>query len=162
MIKDKIKTIKQLSRIINLLKKSGKKIGFTNGCFDILHVGHVKYLEKAKVICDILVVAINSNGSVKKIKGDRRPIIDEKDRMAIVAAIGAVDYVVKFSQETPLKIIKTIKPHILIKGGDWRKEDIVGADFVQSYKGKVKSLPYIKGHSTTFIIKSALKKNIHK
>ncbi len=162
MIKDKIKTIKQLSRIINSLKKSGKRIGFTNGCFDILHVGHVKYLEKAKAICDILVVAINSNGSVEKIKGKGRPIIDEKDRIAIIAAVDTVDYVVKFSQETPLKIIKTIKPHILIKGGDWRKEDIVGADFVQSYKGKVKSLPYIKGHSTTSIIKSALKKKIHK
>ena len=92
----------------------------------------------------------------------RSPIIDEKDRMTIIAAVDVVDYVVKFSQETPLKIIKTIKPHILIKGGDWRKEDIVGANFVQSYKGEVKSLPYIKGYSTTSIIKSALKKNTHK
>jgi rfaE bifunctional protein nucleotidyltransferase chain/domain len=158
MIKDKIKTLNALCRIVDQEKKSGKVIGFTNGCFDILHAGHVKYLEKAKAEGDILIVALNSDASVARIKARGRPVTGQKSRAAVLAALESVDYVLTFEETTPLKIIKNLKPDILIKGGDWKKEDIVGADFVKSYGGRVKSLTFLKGYSTTSIIKSILKK----
>ncbi len=158
MIKNKIVTLTQLRDKVGSLKRSDKKIGFTNGCFDILHPGHIIYLEKAKDICDILIVGINSDSSIKKIKGKNRPIMKEEARLLIVAALESVDYVIKFSQKTPLNLIKSIKPDILIKGGDWREEDIVGSDYIKSIGGKVKILPYIKGYSTTSLIKSILRR----
>ncbi len=157
MIKNKIVTLTQLRDKIGSLKRSDKKIGFTNGCFDILHPGHIIYLEKAKDICDILIVGINSDSSIKKIKGKNRPIMKEEARLLIVAALESVDYVIKFNQKTPLNLIKSIKPDLLIKGGDWREEDIVGSDYIKSIGGKVKIIPYIKGYSTTSLIKSILR-----
>ena len=152
MLSNKIKTLPQIAGAVKKLKQKNKKIVFTNGCFDILHAGHVSYLLKAKSLGDALVVGLNSDGSVKKLKGQSRPIIAQKDRAILLAALEAVDLVVIFNDLTPLKLIKLVKPDVLVKGGDWKKENIVGSDFVESYGGKVKSLEYIKGLSTRSII----------
>jgi len=152
MLSNKIKTIPQIAGAIKKLKQKNKKIVFTNGCFDILHAGHVSYLSKAKSLGDALVVGLNSDGSVKKLKGKSRPIVAQKNRAILLAALEAVDLVVVFNDRTPLKLIKLVKPDVLVKGGDWKKQNIVGYDFVESYGGKVKSLAYIKGLSTRNII----------
>lgn len=157
MLKDKIKSINELKRILPRYRKLGKKIVFTNGCFDILHFGHAKYLEEAKRKADILVVGVNSNSSIRKIKGEERPVINEKYRMGLVASLESVDYVVLFKEETPFKIIRALKPDILVKGADWNKEDIVGADFVLKNGGKVYTLKLVKGLSTTNLIKKIAK-----
>jgi len=152
MLSKKIKTLPHATSAIKRLKLENKKIVFTNGCFDILHAGHVSYLLKAKSLGDTLVVGLNSDGSVKKIKGKSRPIVSQKNRAILLAALEAVDLVVIFDELTPLKLIKAIRPDVLVKGGDWKKESIIGSDFVKSYGGKVKSLAYIKGLSTRNII----------
>lgn len=139
-------------------KKVNKKIVFTNGCFDILHVGHVRYLKEAKKLGDILVVGLNSDSSVNKIKGEKRPIVNEKERAEILLSLEAVDYVVIFEEETPFKLIKKINPDILVKGGDWKEEDIVGSDIVRKKGGTVKSISYIEGKSTTNIIEKITKR----
>jgi rfaE bifunctional protein nucleotidyltransferase chain/domain len=141
-----------LKRILALLRKRNRKIVFTNGCFDILHSGHIKYLESAKKRGDILIVGINSDLSVRKIKGESRPIFSQKDRAYILSALKAVDYVIIFNDRTPLKLIKTIKPDLLVKGGDWSINEIIGGKFVSSYGGKVVSAPYLMGYSTTGIL----------
>jgi D-beta-D-heptose 7-phosphate kinase/D-beta-D-heptose 1-phosphate adenosyltransferase len=156
MSENKIKNIKDLELIVSSLKKKNKTIGFTNGCFDILHAGHISYLENAKDKCDILIVAINSDSSVKQIKGEKRPLVSELDRMKVVASLEPVDYVVKFNESTPLNLIKKIKPDVLIKGGDWQQEDIVGSSFVKQHGGKVITVPFVKGYSTSFIIESII------
>ena len=150
---NKIKKITQLKKIVKDLKSKGKKIVFTNGCFDILHYGHVKYLEKARRYGDILLVAINTDKSVKAIKGRGRPIVPGSDRAKMVAALEPVNYITTFNELTPLKIIQVLKPDALVKGGDWRREDIIGKNFVESYGGEVVRIPYIKGYSTSSIIK---------
>ena len=152
MLFKKIKNLHKAVTAIRKLQKNNKKIVFTNGCFDILHAGHVSYLSKAKSMGDILVIGLNSDGSVKKIKGKTRPIVSQKNRALLLAALEAVDFVVIFNELTPAKLIKAIKPDVLVKGGDWKKEKIVGAEFVESYGGKVRSLPYIKGLSTRGLI----------
>jgi D-glycero-beta-D-manno-heptose 1-phosphate adenylyltransferase len=128
------------------------RIVFTNGCFDILHRGHVEYLKKAKLLGDILIVGLNSDSSVRRIKGDKRPINNESDRAIVLKELKSVDEVIIFQEETPLDLIKKIKPDVLVKGGDWKLEDIVGYEFVINNGGKVFSIPYIKGYSTTDII----------
>ena len=130
-------------------KSKGKKIVFTNGCFDILHVGHVRYLKKARSLGDWLVVGVNSDASVRKLKGPGRPMNSEKDRMEVLSALKSVDEVLLFSEPTPEKLIRKIRPDVLVKGGDWKVKDIVGGSFVCSYGGKVLSLPFVKGFSTT-------------
>ena len=150
---DKIKTQKELKRTIAYLRKQGKKIVFTNGCFDILHYGHIKYLQDAKGLADVLVLGLNSDSSVKKIKGSARPINKQLDRARVLSALSCVDYLTIFSEDTPLKLIRLIQPDVLVKGGDWQAEKIVGADFVKSRGGKVMAIPYIKGYSTTQQIK---------
>lgn len=157
-MENKIKTQKELRKIIAALKKNGKKVAFTNGCFDILHYGHIKYLEDAKRLADVLVVGLNSDGSIKRIKGNGRPINTQADRARVLAGLSAIDYVAIFNEETPLRLIKLVKPDILIKGGDWRREKIVGADFVKTYGGGAFSMPYVKGYSTTRLIEK-IKKN---
>lgn len=132
--------------------RQGKKVVFTNGCFDLLHVGHVRYLQEAKRLGDLLVVGVNSDASVKVLKGASRPIQNENDRAEILAALGCVDFTVIFTEETPANLIKEVKPDFLVKGGDWKIDQIVGADFVQSYGGQVLSLNFIEGRSTTKII----------
>ncbi len=150
MTNKKITTVERLSR---RLKKTKKRVVFTNGCFDILHYGHVKYLQKAKSKADLLVIGLNSDKSARRLKGEMRPITPEGDRAGILAALEAVDYVVIFPEDTPYRLIRALKPDVLVKGADWSKKDIVGSDFVESYGGKVLTIPYIKNRSTTNIIK---------
>jgi len=173
---DKVKTLNQIKNVAARLKISGKKIVFTNGCFDILHRGHVEYLSKAKKLGDVLVVGLNSDSSVRKIKGlnswghpagtswkkecsprrvspgIQRPINKEKDRVIVLAALEAVDYVVVFKELTPYNLIKNIKPDVLVKGGDWKIKNIVGADILKAAGGKVKSIPFVGGYSTTGLL----------
>lgn len=157
MLKEKIKNLNALKKIILRLKEKGKKIVFTNGCFDLLHYGHVKYLEDAKRKGDILVVAINSDTSVRKLKGNKRPIVNQKDRLGLIAALESVDYVVLFNEETPLKAIKELKPDILVKGADWDRKQIVGSGLVLGYGGNVSTIKLIEGRSTTNLIKKIAK-----
>jgi len=133
------------------LRAEGRKIVFTNGCFDILHVGHVKYLKQARRLGDVLIVGLNSDRSVSAIKPGR-PLNPEKNRAEVLAALTAVDYVVVFHETTPYSLIKVVKPDILVKGGDWKKEEIIGSDIAK----ETYSLPYIKGISTTGIIEKIL------
>ena len=152
----KIKSPSALEKIFAMLRSKGKKIVFTNGCFDILHIGHTRYLAKAKALGDILVIGLNSDSSVKAIKESGRPINNEKDRAEILSALIPVDYVTIFSEPTPKELIRKLKPDILVKGGDWHPSDIVGGDFVKARGGKVVALPFIKGHSTSALIKKIL------
>ena len=153
----KIKKSSELSGLLSRLRSKGKKIVFTNGCFDILHVGHVDYLSKARRLGDVLVVGLNSDSSVKKIKGKGRPINKEPDRAKVISSLCFVDYIISFNETTPENLIKKVKPDILVKGGDWKTEDIVGGSFVRSYGGKVKNIPFVKGYSTTSFIKKIVK-----
>lgn len=149
---NKIQSLKRLKQIVRRLRSRGKKIVFTNGCFDIIHVGHVEYLFKAKKLGDVLVVGLNNDSSVKKIKGNDRPINNEDDRAKVLASLCSVDYVTLFADSTPEKLIKQLKPDVLVKGGDWKIKDIVGGDFVRSYGGKVKNISFVKGYSTSSLI----------
>ena len=157
LLEKKIKNLNQLKRITSRLKSQGKTIVFTNGCFDLLHYGHVKYLQEAKQKGDILVVAINSDASVRKIKGKKRPLVSENDRLRIIAALESVDYAILFKENTPLEIIKSLRPDILVKGADWNKNNIAGNDIVLTYGGKVDTIDLIKGRSTTNLIKKIVK-----
>ncbi len=152
MIKNKTLSLIQLKKELHRLRKSGKTIAFTNGCFDILHFGHVAYLEKAKKNHRILVLGVNSDQSVRKIKGPTRPIVPQHERAAVLAALESVDYVTIFSAPTPLSLIKAVKPDVLIKGADWKGKGIVGEDFVKSYGGKIEYIKFEKGWSSTNII----------
>jgi rfaE bifunctional protein nucleotidyltransferase chain/domain len=152
----KIKKIEELEDIIDIHKKQGKLIVFTNGCFEILHPGHIKLLEEAKNYGDILVVGINSDESVKRIKGEKKLIFDEKSRVKIISALECVDYVTLFNENTPENLIKIIKPHIHVKGGDYKEEDLPEAKIVKEYGGKIIILPLLEGFSTTQIIQKIL------
>jgi D-glycero-beta-D-manno-heptose 1-phosphate adenylyltransferase len=136
--------------------RQNKKVIFTNGCFDLLHVGHVRYLKEAKSLGQILVLGLNSDASVRKLKGENRPLQNEQDRSEILAALECVDYVVIFSEDTPERLIQSVRPDVLVKGGDWKVENIVGGSFVQSYGGAVKSLPFVQGRSTSKIVEKIL------
>lgn len=151
-LKSKIKSGTALRSILKALRARGKRIVFTNGCFDILHYGHVRYLERAAACGDVLVVAVNSDASVRRIKGPRRPVNHEADRAAVVAALGSVDYVTIFDEDTPRGIIERLQPDILVKGADWHKKSIVGADLVRARKGKVLTVPLEEGRSTSGMI----------
>lgn len=147
------------SELENFLTKNvKKKIVFTNGCFDILHAGHVAYLNDAKSQGDLLVVGLNSDSSVKRLKGQKRPIISENERKYILENLKSVDIVEIFSEDTPYELISLVKPQILVKGGDWKVEDIVGHDIVQNNGGEVKSLIFKEGFSTTNIIDEIIKR----
>ncbi|MBT4332425.1 MAG: D-glycero-beta-D-manno-heptose 1-phosphate adenylyltransferase [Candidatus Cloacimonetes bacterium] len=134
------------------LKEQSKTIAFTNECFDILHAGHVKYLAEAKELGNILILGLNSDSSVKRLKGNDRPVNNEQDRAVVLSALCSVSYIVVFDEDTPYELINNIKPNILVKGGDWKPEDIVGHDIVSSYNGRVMSLSFIEGKSTTDIV----------
>jgi D-beta-D-heptose 7-phosphate kinase/D-beta-D-heptose 1-phosphate adenosyltransferase len=148
----KIKTLHQLTRIARALRKRGRRIVFTNGCFDIIHYGHVQYLAAAKQKGDVLIVGVNSDASVRRLKGKPRPFVSQHDRLGIIAALGCVDYVVMFSQGTPRTLIASLKPHVLVKGADWNVLDIVGAGFVTSYGGRVATIKLAPGRSSTGLI----------
>lgn len=136
-----------------LARASGKKIVFTNGCFDILHRGHVAYLNQARALGDFLIIGVNSDDSVKRLKGPTRPINTEADRAYVLAQLRAVDAVEVFTEDTPLELIKAIRPHVLVKGGDWKVDQIVGGREVLGWGGEVLSLSFVDGYSTTSVIK---------
>lgn len=152
----KVVSVEELKSELNINRKN-KKVVFTNGCFDILHVGHVTYLQQAKALGEILVVGLNADVSVNKLKGPTRPVQCEEDRAVILSALEAVDYVVVFQDETPKALIEKVSPDILVKGGDWPVDKIVGSDYVLSKGGKVKSLPFVEGKSSTSIIEKVKK-----
>ncbi len=148
-IQEKIQSLEALSDIVKGLKQKGETIVFTNGCFDIVHSGHIHTLSEAKDLGTKLIVGINSDSSVKKLKGDTRPIQNEDQRALTITAFSFVDYVVLFKDETPIKLIETLIPNILVKGGDYKIDEIVGADIVLKNGGKVEMIPFLKGFSTT-------------
>ena len=153
MLKTNIYKSSEARSIIFDYKNKGKKVIFTNGCFDILHAGHVSYLEAAKELGDKLIVGINNDSSVRKLKGKDRPINPLEERMKLIQALKCVDHVVSFSEETPLKLIEFLKPNILVKGADYSTEEIVGASSVIRDGGEVKTIPLIKGLSSSDKIK---------
>lgn len=142
----------ELMRTREALRRQGRSVVFTNGCFDLLHPGHVRYLAEARALGDALIVALNSDRSVRVLKGEGRPILNEQERAEVVAALQSVDYVIIFDEETPRKLIGELLPDVLVKGGDWALDEIIGRDEVESAGGRVLSLPYVQGSSTTDII----------
>ena len=153
----KIVTREALTKERERLHREGKRLVFTNGCFDLLHPGHVRYLSQARVLGDALVVALNSDRSVRVLKGEGRPILDEQERSEVIAALEAVDYVIVFDEETPLELIAELLPDVLVKGGDWPIGQIIGREKVEAAGGRVISLPYIEGSSTSDIIERVAK-----
>lgn len=155
-MRSKIKERSELAGILERFRGAGGTVVFTNGCFDLLHCGHTRYLHEARGLGDCLVVGINSDNSVRGIKGEGRPINDQEGRAEVLAALADVDYVVPFDEPTPLKLIEALKPDVLVKGGDWRPEEIVGKDVVENGGGKVLSLPYEEKKSSTEMINRIL------
>jgi len=153
----KIQSIARLQSIVGNLKRQGKKVVFTNGCFDILHVGHVRYLSKARETGDLLIVGLNTDRSVRTIKGEQRPIVSERERAEVLAALAIVDYIVLFDEPDPLRLITALKPDILVKGADWAKDEIVGRDVVEKGGGKVIRIPLVPGSSSTNLIDRIIK-----
>jgi len=152
--------IKKLDELINLRKKwkqEGKKVVFTNGCFDILHLGHIKLFKFAKSLGDILIVGVNSDSSIKKIKGSKKPIFPLSERLEVLEAIEYIDYLTVFEDETPKRLISLLLPDVLIKGGDWKPEQVVGKEEVERAGGRVIIFPYIEGYSSSNIIERILK-----
>jgi D-glycero-beta-D-manno-heptose 1-phosphate adenylyltransferase len=148
----KILSLDQLLRERELLGRQGRRVVFTNGCFDLLHPGHIRYLQEARRLGDALIVALNSDRSVRELKGEKRPILDQNERSEVMAALGCVDYVTIFDEPTPREIISALLPDVLVKGGDWGVDRIVGRDEVEAAGGKVLSLPFVDGCSTTDVI----------
>jgi len=148
----RIDSLDKISEDVRILQKSGKKVVFTNGCFDLLHAGHIDLLRQAHALGDILVVAINTDGAVVRIKGPGRPILGEEERAELLAGLEMVDFVCKFDEDTPLEAILKIHPDVLVKGADWGLDGIVGRAEVEGWGGKVVALPLLEGQSTTGII----------
>jgi rfaE bifunctional protein nucleotidyltransferase chain/domain len=157
LLQDKIKVLSELIRIRKDLKKEGQKVVFTNGVFDILHRGHVEYLEKAKSLGDVLMLGLNTDASVKKIKGSNRPVMGQDDRAIILAGLSSVDYICLFEEEKPENLIQELIPDILVKGGDYQIDDIVGRETVEANGGKVVTIDLVNGQSTTSIIEKMVK-----
>ena len=149
---NKLKSVAEIISITAEARKKGLKVVFTNGCFDLLHRGHVHILRQAKAAGDLLIVALNSDRSVSRIKGPRRPVMPETDRVELIAAMEMVDYVVIFDEPDPHKLIDAIRPNVLAKGGDWKIKEVVGADIVERDGGQIAVIPYLKGFSTSEII----------
>lgn len=149
----KILTAETLPSYLRKIRSQKKRIVFTNGTFDILHVGHIRYLEKAKQLGDLLIVGVNTDRSVKSYKTPDRPINPEKDRIEVLSALACVDQAILFDEPTPLNLILTLRPSVLVKGGDWKKSQIAGAKQVVSWGGKVVLIPFVAGRSTTRVIK---------
>jgi len=148
----KLKSLDELQTVVADAKANGKLVVFTNGCFDLLHRGHVHLLRQAKALGDLLIVGINSDASVKALEGSSRPILPETDRIELIAAMEMVDYIVLFAELDPHHVIAALRPNILVKGGDWSPDRIIGADVVHAEGGRVAVIPYVKGFSTTEII----------
>ena len=145
----------QVRELVGALRQSGRRVVFTNGVFDILHAGHTTYLEAARALGDVLVVGLNTDESVRRLKGPERPINSEQDRAMVLAALRSVDHVVLFADDTPLGLIESIVPDVLVKGGDYTRQTIVGADVVEAHGGRVVTIPLVEGRSTTGIINRA-------
>ncbi|MCD5401296.1 D-glycero-beta-D-manno-heptose 1-phosphate adenylyltransferase [candidate division NPL-UPA2 bacterium] len=156
----KVVSLSELKKIVEKERAAGEKIVFTNGCFDLIHVGHIRYLQEAKGRGDLLIVAVNSDQSVRKLKGEGRPLVPEGERAEIISALASVDYVVIFPQETPAEIIALLKPDILVKGKDYRKEEIVGRETVEAGGGEVVTIPLSEGHSTKGLLEKIRKPKI--
>jgi rfaE bifunctional protein nucleotidyltransferase chain/domain len=152
----KIKDINAIKSIVARLKTRRKKVVFTNGCFDILHIGHIRYLRKAKSLGDILVVGLNTDRSVRQIKGRKRPIVPQEERAEVLAALEFVDYVVLFDEPDPFTLIEKVKPTILVKGADWPKDKIIGRDVVEKAGGRVVRIPLVPGASSTGVIEKII------
>jgi len=146
----------ELKAIVDRLRQEGKTVVFTNGCFDILHAGHTRYLRAARTLGDVLVLALNSDSSVRSLKGGKRPIVPAAERAEVLAALSSVDYVTVFDEPTPLELIEFLRPDVIVKGGDWAEKDIGGGDAVRSWGGRVAVMPEIEGASTTNIIEKVL------
>ena len=153
---EKIQDLADLTRIRQELKREGRKVVFTNGCFDLLHGGHIHILREAKKQGDILIVAVNDDASVRKIKGPSRPIFPLEERLEILEALEEIDFLVSFSEETPQKIIASLVPDVLVKGGDWKIDEVVGREEVEEAGGKVVIVPYLEGFSSSEIIQKII------
>ncbi len=145
-------SLQALLQELDYRRRLGQRIAFTNGCFDVLHAGHVQYLQEARAQADVLVVGVNSDASVQGLKGKTRPVQSLPARATVLAALQAVDFVAVFDDETPLALIERVRPDVLVKGQDYRKEEVVGADFVESYGGRVHLAALHQGYSTTRLI----------
>lgn len=159
-IRQKIQTLESLPHLLAKWRGADERVVFTNGCFDLLHYGHLHYLAQARDLGNRLVVGLNGSDSVKRLKGPNRPINDELTRTHLLAALEVVDAVVVFEEDNPLELIKIVQPDILVKGGDWKPEQIVGSDFVLANGGQVLSLPFVEGYSTTNIEQKILKRHL--
>ncbi len=157
-MREKIKAKDELKNILQGLKRRGKRIVFTNGCFDILHIGHIRCLEEAKKRGDFLIVALNSDRSIRSIKGPSRPFTPEAERAEVLSALGCVDYVVIFDEADPLELISSLKPNVLVKGGDWTPETTIGREVVEGTGGEVVIIPQFQGVSTSAIVDRIVKK----
>lgn len=151
-VSGKLKSLEEIKAIVVEARTNGKKVAFTNGCFDLLHRGHVHVLRAARACADLLIVGINSDQSVKQLKGPKRPVLPESDRCELLGAMEMVDFVILFTEPDPYNLISAIRPDVLVKGGDWNTEKIIGADMVEEAGGRVVVVPYMKGFSTTEII----------
>lgn len=154
---NKILTWEELKKEVERSRGEGKKIAFTNGCFDILHAGHVQYLREARKTGDLLILGLNSDTSVRAIKGEKRPLVPQGERAEVVSSLTAVDYVTVFDETTPLRLIEYLQPDCLVKGGDWQEDAVVGGDLVRSWGGKVVIVPLTEGISTTNIVEKILR-----
>jgi rfaE bifunctional protein nucleotidyltransferase chain/domain len=157
LLRNKIRVLPELIRIRQQLKIEGRRVVFTNGVFDILHRGHVEYLERAKSLGDVLIVGLNSDESVKKIKGEARPIMLQEDRAMVLAGLSSVDFICLFEEETPANLIRQLIPDILVKGSDYKIDDIVGREIVEANGGKVVTIDLVPGQSTTSVIEKMMK-----
>ena len=148
----KVASLAALARIVRRLSAQGRRVVFTNGCFDLLHAGHVKLLERAKRLGDVLIVGINSDRSVRGLKGPGRPIVPQGDRALVLASLASVDYVTVFNDATPLQVITRLEPHVLVKGADWGATEIVGRELLRRHSGRIVRVPLLAGHSTSNLI----------
>ncbi len=156
--RQKIVSLSTLRRRLPLLRRQGRIVAWTNGCFDLLHAGHVTYLQKAKKADRVLIVGLNSDASVRAIKGDKRPIVPQHQRAVVVAALACVDFVTIFDEETPLNAIRVLKPDVLIKGADWRGKGVVGEQEVRSHGGRVEYIAFVEQWSSTRIIETIVER----
>ncbi|MDH3973191.1 MAG: D-glycero-beta-D-manno-heptose 1-phosphate adenylyltransferase [Deltaproteobacteria bacterium] len=157
-MKSKFKVIHELKETLGAIRKTGGKIVFTNGCFDILHVGHVRYLREAKALGDYLVIALNSDSSVRGLKGSKRPIVTQTERAEVLASLESVDFVTIFDESDPYHVINELKPDFLVKGGDWGEGEIIGSDIVKDNGGQVLRIPFVEGSSSTNIVEKIIER----
>ncbi|MEJ7713165.1 MAG: D-glycero-beta-D-manno-heptose 1-phosphate adenylyltransferase [Pyrinomonadaceae bacterium] len=157
-MREKVISLDDCPSLVARLRERGQRVVLTNGCFDILHVGHARYLEAARALGDVLLVAINSDRAVRELKGDNRPVVNEDDRAEMVAALGSVDYVTIFDEISPRSLIADTRPNVLVKGGDYKLDEIHGREEVEAAGGRVVALPFIEGASTTSIIERVLER----